>query len=170
MKLCGVKKNGRYSVMRKSLAVVILAMGLAQTGHAQQSAIPEQRIVEVKKTSSCGCCVAWIGRLTKAGFKVVPEDLAMGQLMRFKLDHGITAKHASCHTGRIAGYTIEGHVPIREIKRLLTERPDAIGLSVPGMPLGSPGMDFGEERDSYDVLLINKDGSTSVYASYAGTE
>lgn len=92
----------------------------------------------------------------------------MGQLMRFKLDNGIDAKKASCHTGKIGGYTIEGHVPAQDIRRLLRTRPDAIGLSVPGMPLGSPGMDFGDDRQSYDVLLVRRDGATEVFASYPG--
>lgn len=91
----------------------------------------------------------------------------MGSLMKFKLDHGISAKHASCHTGRIGGYTIEGHVPVREINRLLKERPDAVGLSVPGMPIGSPGMEVGTEREAYTVLLIKRDGSSEVFATYA---
>jgi hypothetical protein len=76
---------------------------------------------------------------------------------------------ASCHTGLIAGYVIEGHVNAREIRRLLQEKPQALGLAVPGMPVGSPGMDgpeYGERRDPYDVVLVNKDGSSRVYQSY----
>ena len=88
--------------------------------------------------------------------------------MRFKVDNGIDAKLASCHTAKVGGYTIEGHVPAQEIRRLLRERPDAIGLSVPGMPLGSPGMDSGDDRESFDVLLVRRDGSTEVFASYPG--
>ena len=94
--------------------------------------------------------------------------MAAGQLTQFKVKHGITPDLASCHTARVAGYTIEGHVPVREINRLLAEKPDAIGLTVPGMPLGSPGMDYGSEKEPYDVLLIKKDGTTSVFAKYVG--
>lgn len=148
--------------MRLPIIALGLIVGLAGSPvQAQQSTI-----IDVKKSESCGCCSAWIDRLKQAGFQVRPENMAMGRLMRFKLDNGIKSKHASCHTGRIAGYTIEGHVPVREIRRLLKEKPDAIGLAVPGMPMGSPGMDFGTARDAYNVLLIKKDGSTSVYASY----
>ena len=93
--------------------------------------------MNVKKSASCGCCQIWIDYLKKSGFKVKTENMFMGQLMKFKLANGIKPEHASCHTGRIAGYTIEGHVPTKEINRLLRERPDAIGLSVPGMPIGS---------------------------------
>lgn len=122
--------------------------------------------IYVAKTATCGCCGLWIEHLEKEGFKVDAENMAAGQLSRFKTSHGIPPQLASCHTGRIADYTIEGHVPAREIKRLIAEKPEAIGLTVPGMPLGSPGMDFGAERDAYDVLLIEKDGSTRVFASY----
>lgn len=156
--------------MKRFIIAVAGIMLVSEAAQSQQSPIPQKLEISVKKSESCGCCVAWIKRLEQSGFKVVPEDLALGQLMRFKLDHGIKAKHASCHTGRIAGYTIEGHVPVREIRRLLKEKPDAIGLSVPGMPLGSPGMDFGDTREAYDVLLVNKDETTSVFASYSGEE
>ena len=89
------------------------------------------------------------------------------QLARYKLDHGIPQAMVSCHTGRIEGYTIEGHVPVADIRRLLDERPDAVGLAVPGMPYGSLGMGAENERDAYDVFLIRRDGSTEVYASYS---
>jgi hypothetical protein len=82
---------------------------------------------------------------------------------------GMPLKYGSCHTARVAGYAIEGHVPAREIQRLLSERPAAVGLAVPAMPVGSPGMDgpeYGSHRDPYDVLLVQRDGSASVYRSY----
>lgn len=91
-----------------------------------------------------------------------------GLLVRFKLDNGVPQRMVSCHTGLTEGYVIEGHVPAADIRRLLAERPDAVGLAVPGMPLGSPGMDQGSWREAYDVFLINNDGSTEVYASYTG--
>ncbi|MGI9523204.1 MAG: DUF411 domain-containing protein [Hyphomicrobiaceae bacterium] len=122
--------------------------------------------IDVRKTATCGCCQAWVDRLKAAGFEVTTENMFMGSLMKFKLDHGISAKHASCHTGRIGDYTIEGHVPVREINKLLKERPDAVGLSVPGMPIGSPGMEVGTEREAYTVLLIKRDGSSEIFATY----
>ena len=130
----------------------------------------EPLTVTVKKTASCGCCKAWVDHLKGSGYRVKTENVIMSQLMSFKLKHGIGPKHASCHTARIGGYTIEGHVPAREIARLLKERPDAIGLSVPGMPIGSPGMEVGDQRDAYDVLLIKKDGTTEVFAHYTAKE
>jgi hypothetical protein len=122
--------------------------------------------MDVKKTATCGCCQAWVDHLKQSGLPVSTENMALGTLARFKRQHGIGVQHQSCHTGRIAGYTIEGHVPASDIKRLLAQRPDAIGLSVPGMPMGSPGMEVGHEREAYNVLLLKKDGSTEVFASY----
>ena len=87
-------------------------------------------------------------------------------LARYKLDNGIPQELVSCHTGRIAGYMIEGHVPPADIRRLLEERPDAIGLAVPGMPYGSPGMGPETEREAYEVFLIRHDGTTEPFSSY----
>ena len=122
--------------------------------------------IDVAKTSSCGCCLAWIDHLKENDFSVTSKNMTMGNLTRFKLKNGIGPKTASCHTAKIDGYTIEGHVPAREIRRRLKERPGAIGLSVPGMPLGSPGMDYSDDREDFDVLLVRKDGSTEIFASY----
>ena len=122
--------------------------------------------IDVAKTSSCGCCLAWIDHLKKNEFSVTSKNMTMGILTRFKLKNGISPKTASCHTAKIEGYPIEGHVPAREIRRLLRERPDAIGLAVPGMPLGSPSMDYSDDREDFDVLLVRKDGSTEIFASY----
>lgn len=122
--------------------------------------------VEMMTTSGCSCCHAWARHLHAAGFEVTVKDLAMGQLMRAKLDAGVPATLAACHTARIGGYVVEGHVPAREIQKLLTERPDAIGLVVPGMPIGSPGMESGDRREAYEVLLLKRDGKTEVFARY----
>jgi len=87
-------------------------------------------------------------------------------LMRYKSDNGIPQEMVSCHTGQVEGYMIEGHVPAADIRRLLAERPSAVGLAVPGMPYGSPGMGPESEREAYDVFLILHDGSTEVYTRY----
>ncbi len=138
--------------------------------HWRPSIASEEHSVYVAKTSGCGCCVAWIEHLESNGLPVRSENMAMGRLMQFKVQSGINAELASCHTARIGRYTIEGHVPVRDIRRLRTEQPDAVGLTVPGMPLGSPGMDQGSERETYDVLLIRSDGSTVVYATYPSSD
>jgi hypothetical protein len=122
--------------------------------------------VSVEQTSGCGCCVAWMEHLEEHGFTVSGENLPMGALVRSKLEKGLVPDQFSCHTATVEGYVIEGHVPAGDISRLLENRPDAIGLSVPDMPLGSPGMDFGAEREPYEVLLIRRDGSSEVFSRH----
>ena len=122
--------------------------------------------IHVVKDNNCGCCTAWVEVLRDAGFTVTTEASMGTLLIRHKLENGIPQEMHSCHTGKIEGYMIEGHVPPADIRRLLDERPDAVGLAVPGMPYGSPGMGPESEREAYDVFLIRKDGSSEVFASY----
>jgi hypothetical protein len=123
--------------------------------------------IHVLKDPNCGCCEAWVEVLQSEGFDVTVEA-SMGTLLaRYKLENGIPQEMISCHTGRIEGYMIEGHVPVADIRRRLEERPDAVGLAVPGMPYGSPGMGLESEREAYEVFLIRRDGSTEVYARYS---
>lgn len=120
----------------------------------------------VWKSPTCGCCKDWIRHLEDNGFAVTYRDEG-NSAAREEL--GMPVRYGSCHTGVVDGYVIEGHVPARDILRLLDERPDALGLSVPAMPRGSPGMDgpmYGGITDPYDVLLIGHDGKASVYQSY----
>jgi len=122
--------------------------------------------IEVWTGPSCGCCHDWVEHLRANGFDVTTHD---GGNSEARTRLGMPVDYGSCHTGEAAGYAIEGHVPAREVHRLLEERPDAIGLSVPAMPRGSPGMDgpaYGNVRDPYDVLLVRRDGSAVVYQSY----
>jgi hypothetical protein len=106
--------------------------------------------------------------LEENGFAPTGQDMFAGLLVRFKLDNGVPQRMVSCHTATVDGYVIEGHVPASDIRRLLAERPDAVGLAVPEMPLGSPGMDFGDRREAFDVFLIGPDGTTEIYSSYPG--
>jgi hypothetical protein len=122
--------------------------------------------LHVLKDSNCGCCSAWVEIVQADGFEVTVEESMGTRLARYKLDNGIPQEIASCHTGRIAGHMIEGHVPPADIRRLLEERPDAIGLAVPGMPYGSPGIGPEAEREAYEVFLIRRDGSTEVFSRY----
>jgi len=123
--------------------------------------------VEVWKDAGCGCCDDWVRHLDAAGFAVKVRDGGNGE-MRARL--GMPGRFGSCHTALVGGYAVAGHVPAREIRRLLKEKPQGVvGLSVPGMPVGSPGMDlpaYGGRRDPYDVLLVDKSGEARVYASY----
>ncbi len=123
-------------------------------------------VAEVWKDPSCGCCKDWIAHLEQAGFELRVQDTGNTAA---RAQFGMPAKFGSCHTARIAGYTIEGHVPAQEIRRLLQAKPKAVGLAVPGMPVGSPGMDgpaYGQRKDPYDVILVKADGSSTVYKSY----
>jgi len=123
--------------------------------------------IEVLSTSGCGCCISWTHHMKENGFETNVENLPIADLMQAKMEAGLQPGLTSCHTGKIDGYVIEGHVPAREVKRLLAERPDAIGLTVPDMPYGSPGMgEAGPDADPYDVLLVKRDGTTEVFASY----
>ncbi len=139
-----------------AFAAALLAAGAAAAGPA----------MHVVKTATCGCCTAWVEHMQEAGFDVEVENAAQGELMALKVRLGLQQDQISCHTARVEGYVIEGHVPAEDVKRLLDQRPDAIGLAVPGMPLGSPGMDFGNESQPYETLLIGDDGETEVFARH----
>ena len=118
--------------------------------------------IEVWTGPSCSCCHVWIEHLKANGFTVTTHD---GGNTDARARLGMPIDYGSCHTGLVEGYALEGHVPAREVERLLAERPDAIGLSVPGMPRGSPGMES-PIHDPYDVLLIGRDGRGTVFQSY----
>lgn len=138
------------------------AAALALSGRslwAGPAAGPE---ITVYKSPTCGCCSKWVDHLKAGGFSVRSHDVPdVGPIKR---KHGIPDRLSSCHTGLVGGYAVEGHVPADVIRKLLKERPRAVGLAVPGMPMGSPGME-GPHRDRYDVLLVLPGGATRVYAS-----
>jgi hypothetical protein len=129
-------------------------------GHASAA----RDVVEVYKSSTCGCCEDWMKHLRASGFEVQAQDVP--DPGAFRRRYGVPSAFASCHTAAIGGYAIEGHVPAREIRRLLAERPKAQGLAVPGMVPGSPGMD-GPIVDPYEVLLFQRDGRYTTYARYS---
>jgi hypothetical protein len=133
---------------------------------AQISSQTQPRAIQVLKTASCGCCGGWVTHLRRNGYQVAVRDVPLTVLNQEKLGAGIQSDLASCHTARIAGYVIEGHVPARDIARLLQERPAALGLALPGMPLGSPGMDS-DTTEPHEVLLVRRDGSTEIFARYS---
>ena len=149
-----------YSALlnRRAVSLVLAAAAVAQLLSARAASVA----AEVWTGPSCGCCHGWVDHLKANGFEVTTHD---GGNTDARARLGIPVDYGSCHTGLIDGYAFEGHVPAREIHRLLAERPDAIGLSVPGMPRGSPGMESAV-HDAYDVLLIGRDGRATVFASY----
>ncbi|MEQ1945474.1 DUF411 domain-containing protein [Mesorhizobium sp. VNQ89] len=152
------------SILRSGMMAAALTLAMAGIASA------EVLRFDLAKTQSCGCCVAYVKRLEARGHVVEARNLPMATLIEMKVASGIPPEMTSCHTSKVAGYTIEGHVPVEDIERLIAEAPDAIGLAVPGMPVGSPGMEYGDSRDAYDVFLIKKDGTTSVFQSYAAVE
>ncbi|MBP6771764.1 MAG: DUF411 domain-containing protein [Gemmatimonadaceae bacterium] len=121
------------------------------------------RDIVVYKDPHCGCCSEWVKHMKAAGFVVTSRDTA--DMTTVKRSMGVPEALESCHTGRIGRYTIEGHVPADVIAKLLAEQPAGRGLAVPGMPVGSPGMEMGGRKDKYDVLLFDAAGKTRVYAS-----
>jgi hypothetical protein len=126
----------------------------------------ETPVLTVAKTPACGCCGAWVDHMRAEGFAAEVRDVDQGTLTTIKRRLGIGPAHASCHTATVGGYVIEGHVPAEDVRRLLAEQPDAVGLAVPGMPIGSPGMEMGDEREPYDTLLVRRDGSAEVFARH----
>jgi hypothetical protein len=121
--------------------------------------------MSVLRDPGCGCCLNWVAHLEKAGFKVTVAESA--DMARVKDSRGVPQSARSCHTGVVAGYVIEGHVPAADIQRLLKEKPAVAGLAVPGMPAGSPGMEVPTGRtDPYDVLSWDAQGRTAVFARH----
>jgi hypothetical protein len=120
-------------------------------------------VIDVYKSATCGCCEGWVQHLRNSGFTVKAHDVANPSDYREKF--GMPNEFGSCHTAMVGGYAIEGHVPATEIRRLLAEKPKAIGLAVPSMPMGAPGME-GAMSMPYDVLLVRKDGKHSTYRHY----
>ena len=121
--------------------------------------------VQVYKDPTCGCCALWVEHLRKAGFTATVTDVE--DMNAVKTKHGVPPRARSCHTAVTGDYVIEGHVPAADVQRLLKERPSVVGIGVPGMPIGSPGMEVaGVKPQPYDVLAFDKTGQTTVFASH----
>ncbi|TDV17236.1 hypothetical protein C7408_104282 [Paraburkholderia caballeronis] len=153
------------SALRRSMTLGLLLAPLVAV--AQTPKVGVKPVVRVWKSAACGCCGDWIAHLRQNGFDVVAgnvDDLAAARRSVRMPD-----RYASCHTALVDGYALEGHVPASDVSRLLRERPKAIGLAVPGMPVGSPGMDgpaYGGRKDRYDVVLVGIDGNGRVFHAY----
>jgi hypothetical protein len=180
---CGLQIRPE-ATMKYSHAIVLLLSGfLLAACQEEQEATPSgpapaeftapakdvasttgQPEVVVYKTASCGCCKVWVEHMQSHGFPVKTENV--DNLGPIKERAGVPYGMGACHTAQVDGYFIEGHVPAADVQRLLAEKPKAKGLTVPGMPIGSPGMEEGDRVDPYEVLLVHEDGSTSVYARY----
>ena len=150
--------------MKQKILILIflfLSFSLAST---KLESLEKDLSLTVHKTATCGCCKKWMKHLDSLGFETSPEDHQ--NLLPIKEQYGIKPEYGSCHTAvSKEGYVFEGHVPGEYISQFLAENnPNAIGLSVPGMPMGSPGMEVGDKFTPYDVLILYKDGTSEIYA------
>ncbi|KXB31980.1 hypothetical protein AT959_02655 [Dechloromonas denitrificans] len=153
-------------IARRRLLLAGLGLGASLALPSVARAATRAPLVEVWKDPNCGCCSDWIKHIEDSGFAVRVFDTG-NQAARQRF--GLPERYGSCHTARVGGYVVEGHVPASDIRRLLAEKPAALGIAAPGMPVGSPGMDgpaYGGRRDAHDVLLVLRDGSARVFASY----
>ncbi|MEH6503605.1 MAG: DUF411 domain-containing protein [Cycloclasticus sp.] len=161
-------------ILRNSNCLYGLLMMLSLAACSDNTAVESQKAENIKpvelvkldvyKSPTCGCCVKWIDHIAANGFDAKKHHPA--DLNAVKQQFAIAPQYQSCHTGvSKEGYVFEGHVPADIMQRFLAEKPEgALGLAVPGMPVGSPGMEMGDRRDDYDVLLLKKDGGSEVYA------
>ncbi len=149
--------------MRKALTAMVVgsAMLLGGIVAAQRAAGPT---VEVFKSPTCGCCANWVKHLEANGFTTKVTDV--DDMTEVKAKYGVPGRLQSCHTAVVNGYVLEGHVPAADVQRLLKERPSVAGVAVPGMPIGSPGMEQGSLVQPYNVMTFDKQGQTSVFASH----
>lgn len=158
------------AVIRRSFrsAVAILALGLASlvvgSVFAQRGAASRLPPVTVYKDAGCGCCALWGQHLEKAGFAV--SYVNSTDLPAIRSKYRVPRTLQSCHTAVVDGYAVEGHVPADDLKRLLATKPRVAGIAVPGMPLGSPGMEQGNRRDSYAVMTFDAAGKTTIFAEH----
>lgn len=146
----------RLTLLAVSLVAVLLTA----------PALAETAAITVYKTPTCGCCTKWIDHLEEHGFEVSAVDVSDTRPMQRQ--HGLPPQLASCHTATVGGYVVEGHVPASDVARLLREKPDVVGLAVPGMPLGSPGMEVSDpsRHEPYQVLSFDAQGNVRVFESH----
>lgn len=150
--------EGTAALRRAALVLGTLLLTVA--GGAQAASMT------VYKTATCGCCKDWVAHVRAAGHDVTVQDMSRAALVERKRELGLDSGLAACHTATVEGYVVEGHVPASDIERMLRERPDIVGIAVPGMPVGSPGMDYGDRRDPYNVIAFRADGAMKVFARY----
>lgn len=148
-------------MLRRTFLTGSLALAVFPAMAAEPSAK-----MTVVKSPTCGCCGAWVDHMRTARFNVSVQDVDQEQLYQVKEQLGLAPEHWSCHTALVGRYFVEGHVPAADVKRLLAEQPDIRGLSVPGMPIGSPGMEMGDSHETYDTLAIRADRLSEVFSRH----
>jgi len=156
-------------MQRRSLiagAALLGATATALPAFGQTSAKP---LIEVWKSPTCGCCKDWIKHMESNGFAVKTHEVSDAAKTELRNKLGLADQYGSCHTALVGGYVVEGHVPASDVRRLLKERPRGVGIAVPGMPVGSPGMDgpeYGGRKDPFQVVLVQRNGNSAVYQSF----
>jgi hypothetical protein len=154
----GAAMKRRAFLLSGSFSLATFALGAGRQSTSEST-------ITVFKDPTCGCCNGWVEHLRENGFKAIVREVKDSELRELKKKYGVPSALQTCHTGIVDGYVIEGHVPAAEIRRALKEHPKALGLVVPGMPQGSPGME-GTRTEEYSVLLFDSAGQSSVYGQY----
>lgn len=166
-----LKKLGfqRLQLVNRLVVLLIIATAILLTAlTTAAAATPLSATVltaTVYRDPACSCCGGWIEHLSSQGFQ--PTSISTSDMSTFKQQHGVPDSLSSCHTALIEGYLVEGHVPVDDIRRLLIERPEIAGIAVPGMPVGTPGMESGDVRDDFTVFAFDHQGNASVFNRYA---
>ena len=157
------RRSGTMKNMKKAFTAMVIAAAVLLSGlvAAQRAAGPT---VEVFKSPTCGCCALWVKHLEANGFATKVTDVQ--DISTVKAKYGVPGRLQSCHTAVVNGYVLEGHVPAADVQRLLKERPAVVGVAVPGMPVGSPGMEVGNTVQAYNVMTVDKQGQSTVFASH----
>lgn len=153
------------SRVKAYIACVLLGINFSAISEESKKII-EPIEVEVYRSPSCSCCSKWLDHLRENEFKV--KDNLIGDVQKIKDKYGVSAEMASCHTALVGGYVVEGHVPAADIKKLLKLKPEVVGISVPGMPVGTPGMEVGSKKDDYNVVSFDKNKSVQIFSRYKG--
>lgn len=122
--------------------------------------------ITVYRTPTCGCCKGWVEHLKQNGFQVTDLVKPESEIQTIRQKYNLPSNLASCHTSEVAGYLVEGHIPVADVKRLIAQKPNIAGISVPGMPIGTPGMEMGDRKESFNVFAFKKDGQTKIFNSY----
>lgn len=143
-------------------SLLMLSFGLRAEGNTSEKVVD----VTVYRSPTCGCCGKWVDHLKQNHFNV--KDIVTEDMESIKNKYGVPKEMASCHTAIVDGYVIEGHVPANDINTLLKTRPKVVGLAVPGMVTGSPGMEMGTRKDPYDVMSFDKENHFQIFNSYSG--
>lgn len=148
---------------------ILLVIGFLVAATGVKAESPGKPIdIEVHRSPSCMCCGKWLAHLKENNFNV--KDIVTDDVQAIKDKYGVTKELASCHTAIVGGYVIEGHVPANDIKKLLKTKPKVVGLAVPGMVNGSPGMEMGDNKDPYQVLSFDHEKQVKIFNSYEGTK